>query len=86
MKYPVRSQWVMGLSGCYPHQNDGTEIADEDMTLIADIGHIRLISDRFGHMNLKLAIFGLNSLSDFGSKYQKSEMSKIFQNMQNIYS
>ena len=56
------------------------------MTPIADIGHNWLISDRFGHMNLKLAIFGLNSLSDFGSKYQKSEMSKIFQNMQNIYS
>ena len=85
IQYRVRSQWILGLSGCYPHQNDGTGIADEDMTPIADIGHIRLISDRFGHMNLKLAIFGLNSLSDFGSKYQKSEILKICQNMQNIY-
>ena len=43
-----------------PHQNDGTEIADEDMTLIADMGHIRLISGRFGHMGLQMAKFGPN--------------------------
>ena len=85
MEYRVRSQWVLGLSGCYPHKNDGTEIADENMTPIADIGHIWLISDRFGHMNLKLAIFGLNSLSENGSKYQKSQILIICQNMQNIY-
>ena len=67
-----------GLSGRYPHQNDGIEIADENMTLIADMGHIWPIFGRIGHMNLKLAIFGLNSLSENGSKYQKSEMLKIY--------
>ena len=75
----------IGAIRMLPHQNDGTGKADEDMTLIADIGHIGLISDRFGHMNLKLAIFGLNSLSENGSKYQKSQILILCQNMQNIY-
>ena len=34
------------------------------MTLAADIRHIRLISGRFGHMNLKMAIFGQNLEND----------------------
>ena len=61
------------------------EVADANVTLIAHIGHIGLISYRFCHMNLKLAIFGLNSLSENGSKYQKSQILIICQNMQNIY-
>ena len=76
IEYPVRSQWVMGLSGCYPHQNDGTGMADEDMTLIADMGHIRLISGPIRLMGLHMAIFGLNSLSEFGSICQISDISE----------
>ena len=49
-------------------------MADEDMTFIADMGHIRLESGRFGHMNLKMAIFGLISLRENGSEYHISDI------------
>ena len=49
-------------------------MADEDMTHIADIGHIRLISGRICLMGVKMAIFGLNSLSENGSKCHISDM------------
>ena len=74
MTNPVRSQWVLGLSGCYPHQNDGTGMADEDMTFIADIGHIRLIFGRICLMVHKMAILGLISLKENGSKCHISDM------------